>query len=169
MTNHARFVVVVMPNVVFFVVLAVTVLLTAVFGLPWRLLPDVDVTSLWRLVELLLGQVLTVLGVMFIVWGTVTLGLRQAMGEIGSAPEASTLMTTGAYAYCRHPISLGFIFVMPGFAFTFDFVPLLLVTLLYTPLLLANLLYEERELLRRFGDAYSVYSQNVPFLIPRRK
>ena len=82
---------------------------------------------LW-LVELLLGQVLAVFAMIFIVWGVISLGLDRVEGkEIGYTSSTSTLVTTGAYAYCRHPITLGFALATSGFALTFDFVPLLLV------------------------------------------
>lgn len=167
MMKRARFVIVILPNLEFWVVLALSLLLTLTFDLPWRFFPGMDMMSLWRLVELVAGQVLMVLAVMFLVWGSVTIGLEQTLGkEVGGASDTSTLATTGVYAYCRHPITLGFVLAMPAFALTFDFVPLLLVALLFTPLLLAHLVYEERELLRRFGNAYVLYRQTVPFLIP---
>jgi len=165
-----RFVITYMPNILFFLILALSLLLTHFVKLPWQLFPGKDVMLSWRLVELLLGQVLTVLAVMFIVWGVTSLGLGRAEGkEIGYTSNISTLVTTGAYAYCRHPITLGFALATPGFTLTFDFVPLLLVTLIYTPLLLALLVYEEGELLRRFDNIYTVYRQTMPFLIPQPK
>ena len=121
-------------------------------------------------IELFGGMILLILAVMFIVWGVISLGLQRAQGsELGSSKRGSSLITTGAYAFCRHPQTLGFIFATPAFALIFDFVPLLIVALLYTPLLLALLGYEEVDLLRRFGDSYGVYRETVPFIIPRRK
>lgn len=169
-TWRQRFVIIYMPNILFFLILALCLLLIPFVRLPWQLFPGKDVMFPWRLFELLLGQVLMILAVMFIVWGEVSLGLGRAEGkEIGETSATSTLVTSGAYAYCRHPITLGFALATPRFALTYDFVPLLLVTLIYTSLLLALLVYEEVELLRRFGNIYTVYRQTVPFLIPQPK
>jgi protein-S-isoprenylcysteine O-methyltransferase Ste14 len=116
------------------------------------------------------GTVLLIFGVMFITWGVTSLGrVRAQGGEIGASPRTATIVTSGAYAYCRHPQTRGFIFATPAFALIFDFVPLLLVAVIYTPLQLALLVYEERELLRRFGDRYREYHARVRFIIPRRK
>lgn len=92
---------------------------------------------------------------------------RAQGGEIGAVE--STLVTTGAYAYCRHPVTLGFVFATPGFALVFDFVPLMINTILFTPIMIALLVYEEGELLKRFGDEYRSYQKRVPLLIPRRR
>lgn len=157
-----------MPNVLFFIDFILVIILTNLFGIPWFLFPGYDITFLWRFLELLCGYFLTVLAVMFISWGVASLSLSRAEGkEIGNSPETSTLITAGVYAYCRHPITLGFIFATPGFALIFDLVPLLLLTIIFTPMLIAILPYEERELAHRFGKIYSNYRHSVPFLIPR--
>jgi protein-S-isoprenylcysteine O-methyltransferase Ste14 len=94
--------------------------------------------------------------------------MNRAQGsEIGAAE--SSLITTDAYAYCRHPVTLGFAFATPGFALVFDFVPLLINTILFTPIMIALVFYEERELVKRFGDEYISYQKRVPMLIPRRR
>jgi protein-S-isoprenylcysteine O-methyltransferase Ste14 len=107
---------------------------------------------------------------MFIVWGVTSMGRKRAQGdEINRSRRSSQLVTTGAYSYCRHPQTLGFILATPAIALLFDFVPLLIVAIIFTPLQLALLGYEEIELLRRFGDSYGKYREAVPFLIPRGK
>lgn len=151
--------------------LAIVLVVTWFFDqIPWQLLPGVSLLFPWRLAQLIIGQVLLILAVMLITWGVTSVGLRRSQGsEIGEPKRTSTLVTTGAYAFCRHPQTLGFIFATPAFALTFDFVPLLLVALIYTPLQLALLGYEEIELLRRFGNSYEEYRESVSFIIPRRK
>ena len=94
--------------------------------------------------------------------------MNRAQGtEIGA--EESSLITSGAYAYCRHPVTLGFAFATPGFALVFDFVPLLINTFLFTPIMIALVFYEERELVKRFGEECKSYQKRVPMLIPRRR
>ena len=125
---------------------------------------------LWRYIELFIGMILLILAVMFIVWGVTSMGRKRAQGEeINLSRRSSQLVSNGAYSYCRHPQTLGFILVTPAMALIFDFVPLLIVALIFTPLQLALLGYEEIELLRRFGDKYGTYREVVPFIIPRGK
>jgi len=62
----------------------------------------IAMSSLWRLVELILGQILTILAVMFIIWGVNTLVLDRVEGkEIDNTSKTSKLVVKGAYAYCR--------------------------------------------------------------------
>lgn len=140
--------------------------------IPWQLLPIVTYPYPWILhyFELFGGMILLILGVMFIVWGVISMGRKRAQGEeINMSRRSSQLVTTGAYSYCRHPQTLGFILATPAIALIFDFVPLLIVAIIFTPLQLALLGYEEIELLRRFGDSYGTYREAVPFIVPRRK
>ncbi|MFX1485082.1 MAG: methyltransferase family protein, partial [Promethearchaeota archaeon] len=135
---------------------------------PWFFFPGMDVLQLPRLMELIVGQVLVILCVGLMAWGVGSIGLNRAEGgQIGD--RESSLVTSGAYAYCRHPVTLGFVFGTPGFALVFDFVPLLINAVLFTPIMIALLFYEERELLQRYGEEYEAYRKIVPFLIPRRR
>jgi protein-S-isoprenylcysteine O-methyltransferase Ste14 len=169
--SKGQAIIVILPNILYFVILVIAILLTWYFPqIPWQLLPGTSLLYPWRFVELLGGTIFLILAVMFIVWGVTSLGRERAAGsEIGSSRRSSKLVMSGAYAYCRHPQTLGFILATPAFALMFDFVPLLIVALVFTPLQLALLGYEEVELLRRFGDPYGTYREAVPFIIPRRK
>ena len=167
-SSRARFLIVVAPNLVFFVTLIIAILLTFQFSLPWFLFPGMNLLQLPRLFELILGQILVILCVGLEAWGVSSISMNRAQGsEIGASE--SSLITAGAYAYCRHPVTLGFAFATPGFALVFDFVPLLINTILFTPIMIALVFYEERELVKRFGNAYRSYQQKVPMLIPRRR
>ena len=169
---RSRFLIVYLPNIVFFVVLVIMVILFWVYGFPWQLLPGASILFPWpsRLLMLTVGQILVIFGLLFIVWGTTTLGVgRSQGGEIGKTKTHSNLVITGPYAYIRHPTTLGFILITPGFALTFDFLPLLVSWPIISIILLLLLGYEEFELLRRFGDKYNKYREIVPFILPRGK
>jgi len=166
----SSFIIIVLPNLLFFIVLGIVIYLFFLFELPWIFFSGYDVSHPWRLIELILGTVLTIIGLYFFTWGLTTITKDRASGiEIDKTLEFSTLITDGAFALCRHPITLGFIFIMPGFAFIFDFIPLMLVTLIYIPMLISLLFYEEKELNQRFGEVYKNYKNKVPFLFPRIK
>ncbi len=169
-----RFAIIFLPNILYFVILGIALVLTRYLTplIPWQLLPIVIYQYPWilRYFELFGGMILLILAVMFIVWGVISMGRKRAQGEeISMSRRSSQLVTTGAYSYCRHPQTLGFILATPAIALIFDFVPLLIVAIIFTPLQLALLGYEEIELLRRFGDSYGTYREAVPFIIPRGK
>jgi protein-S-isoprenylcysteine O-methyltransferase Ste14 len=164
------FIIVVFPNVLFFIVLGILIYLFFLFELPWIIFPGFDVTNLWRLFELILGTLLMIFGLFIFTWGLNTITRERASGkEIGKTLEYSTLITDGAFSFCRHPITLGFVFMMPGIALIFDFIPLILMTPIYSPMLISLLYYEEKELVQRFGKEYQKYKKEVPFLFPRLK
>lgn len=78
------------------------------------------------------------------------------------------LVVRGPYAYVRHPMISGVVFILFGEALLLASRPhlewaltFLAVNLAYLPLL------EEPMLTRRFGSAYAMYCRHVPRLIPR--
>ncbi|TFG05009.1 MAG: isoprenylcysteine carboxylmethyltransferase family protein [Promethearchaeota archaeon] len=169
--SKKRFLIVQLPNYSFFLVFVISIALTWLIDwIPWILLPGSDITHVWRLIELVFGYMGTILAAMFITWGTVTLSRERASGrEIGKKANDTALISDGAYSYCRHPITLGFLFAISSIFLIFDFVPFLLTAIIYTPILLGLLIYEERELIERFGDAYLQYKKKTRFLIPIKR
>lgn len=77
------------------------------------------------------------------------------------------LVTTGIYAYVRHPQYVGFILVMFGFLLQWP----TLLTLTMFPVLV--FMYgrlarsEERDALAEFGSSYERYRRDVPGFVPR--
>lgn len=90
------------------------------------------------------------------------LGLRQLIGPPGGEP---TLVVTGLYRFVRHPLYTA------GLAFIW-LVPVMTTSVLALNLGLSAYLYvgsrfEEHRLRTEFGDAYAMYQNAVPRLIPR--
>ncbi|MFX0034238.1 MAG: methyltransferase family protein [Candidatus Hermodarchaeota archaeon] len=165
--KSSRFIIVIFPNVLFFIILGIMIYLWFLFELPWLFFPRYDVSFPLRLAELILGYLLTIGGLYFFTWGLTSITRARASGqEIGKSLEYSTLIKSGAFSICRHPITLGFIFILPGVSLIFDLIPLVLMTFIYNPMLIAILFYEEKELIQRFGENYIDYKKKVPFLIP---
>jgi len=75
------------------------------------------------------------------------------------------LSTAGPYAHCRHPMYLCFLlagFLRPEMSYgDFEF---LLIALFYVILAIP---FEERNLKEELGEAYLLYQENVPALLPR--
>ncbi len=107
------------------------------------------------------------------------LGLAVRWAALGSAPpgastrsrrapSASRLNVTGMYSLCRHPVYLGNLFVLMGFALALKswwFVPAaaLVYWLLYRRVIAA----EERFLGERFGAVHRRWAERTPAFWPR--
>lgn len=91
------------------------------------------------------------------------LGLRQFFsGSSQEKPEP--FVTGGLYRLVRHPIytfGLAFLWFSPTMS-----VNSLAFALGVTVYILVGIVFEERKLVREFGEAYRVYKQKTPALIP---
>jgi protein-S-isoprenylcysteine O-methyltransferase Ste14 len=167
-SHRKRVTIVWVPWIVYLIALFVSIILVQMIGLPWLLYPGLYPSSIFRILELLFGVVLLLLGMGLITSGVVTLSYKRAMGHDIEQSVGTSLVSTGMYSYCRHPMTLGIVLATPGLGFIFDFVPMILNTLIASPLLVALLFYEELELMQRFEFTYTKYREKIPFLIPRR-
>ncbi len=90
-------------------------------------------------------------------------------GELNRAVQSTHLVTSGFYAYCRHPITLGYTLLPCGMGLMFQSLGMSICIPLIV--LLINILWlkmwEEPRLEQRFGAAYRHYKRDTPFLLPR--
>lgn len=109
------------------------------------------------------GVGLCLAGFGFAVWARVHIGRNWGMPM--SLREGHELVTSGPYAYVRHPIYSGLMLAMIGSAFTAS-----LLWLLGLPLYFAYFLFsarsEEKTMLAQFPDAYPAYRWRTKMLIP---
>lgn len=87
-------------------------------------------------------------------------GLRQLFEE----QKSGALVTRGLYRLVRHPLytfSLLFIWLSPSVSQ--NSLTVYIGATLYT---LIGAYFEERKLLREFGEAYAIYKNTTPMLIP---
>lgn len=81
--------------------------------------------------------------------------------------ESSTLIKSGPYKYIRHPIYLGAILDLIGFAMISNaFIYFFIIFLINTPLYIWRSLYEEKNNIKKFGDEYLKYKKETSFIIP---
>jgi protein-S-isoprenylcysteine O-methyltransferase Ste14 len=81
--------------------------------------------------------------------------------------EPRTLVTSGCYAYVRHPLYLySTLFLVLNPVMTAQWALLILFSVAY---FIIGGLIEERRLLQEFGDEYLRYRKSVPFIIPSLK
>lgn len=127
--------------------------------------PLYKVSAPWNFI-MLGGQAVSVMLLLVAVLQTDTLsfiGLRQLFED----EKPGQLVTRGLYTLVRHPLylfSLSFLWLGPAMS-----VNSLVFNIGVTAYFIIGAYFEERKLLRDFGEAYSVYKRNTPFLIPGLK
>ena len=90
-------------------------------------------------------------------------------GDVDDAAQSTKLVTTGLYRYTRNPMVLGFLIVLSGIGWLWQSLTAILVIPLVAFILLWVWLKrrEEPQLEQRFGDAYHIYRETTPLIIPR--
>ena len=92
-------------------------------------------------------------------------GLRQVFAHLRHRPVVyPRFRTPFLYQFVRHPMQFGVILAF--WAAPEMIVGRLVFAAGMTTYILIGLYFEERDLVRRFGDAYRVYQQQTPMLIP---
>ncbi len=113
--------------------------------------------------------VLFILGVPWVVW-SVAWQLWKGEGTPVPAVPTKHFLQSGPYRYVRNPMMLGFFFYLSGWAAWINQAGACFGALLLIALLIAEIkLVEEKELEKRFGDAYRQYKKEVPFFVPKFK
>jgi protein-S-isoprenylcysteine O-methyltransferase Ste14 len=95
----------------------------------------------------------------------------QVMGrpEVEAAKHEQKLVTTGMHGRVRHPLYVGHMLMMLGWSVGSGLVVCYALTAFAILTGAIMLPLEEKELERRFGEAYQEYKKNVPMLIPRAR
>ena len=120
-------------------------------------------------------QITTIIGIVVAVFGFIIMsvcilkyfmqlsGLKKVIGH----EPGNELMITGIHKIVRHPLyTATFIFIW-GLLILYPYLSLLIVDTIITAYTLIGLHFEEQKLEKEFGNAYRVYKQKVPMLIPR--
>jgi protein-S-isoprenylcysteine O-methyltransferase Ste14 len=111
-----------------------------------------------------------------LLFGTGVALVQKATGDLARfgdgtpAPQAPArrLVTTGSYAWCRHPMFLGYDLAAWGVALLLASPGMLLISLPVMLFLQVRFLYREEMLLeKRFHQAWRDYRERVPLLVPR--
>jgi protein-S-isoprenylcysteine O-methyltransferase Ste14 len=120
---------------------------------------------------MLLAAFCTLVGLLWITWSysyLVFVGKGSPVEAFGIALEPTEqLVTFGPYAYLRHPMIFGVLWVLLGIAFYARSLSALILVPVIALLAWAHLLiWEEFGLEQRFGEEYKLYRKNVRALIP---
>lgn len=108
------------------------------------------------------GAVLCIVGVAFAIWARVVLGRNWGMPmTLHDDPE---LVTSGPYRYVRHPIYTGLTAMFIGTSLVYPLAALpSAFAIAYS---VFSALREERDMAKRFPEAYREYKKRSKMLVP---
>lgn len=115
---------------------------------------------------------LFLIGIFWITWAysyILFVGKGLPLEAFGRALHPTQyLVTTGPYAYTRHPMVFGIASLLLGIAvLRGSIVGVVMVPLIMLIATVYLAIFEEKALEKRFGEDYNEYSCNVPMILPR--
>ncbi len=116
----------------------------------------------WASALAAMGCALCVAGLVFAAWARVALG--RSWGMPMTLHEQPELVTSGPYRYVRHPIYTGMSAMVIGTMLVFP--PLLAWCIGMLVYMVVSARREERDMTRRFPDAYPQYKRRSRMLVP---
>ena len=140
------------------------------FGLCYILwLPfPIILSPLVQTISLILGSLLFFSGLGLILWGRLTLGKHYYVSTSLGAPlfMDHQLITTGPFAFVRHPMYLGILLAGMGGIFLYRTWTMVFITANFFGLLV-RVKREEEALAKEFGEQWQAYSSRVPAFLPK--
>lgn len=133
----------------------------------WR--PIVTNLPGWaQVTALIVGTLLYFPGIGLILWGRLTLGRFHNVSSTQGVQLFADhqLITTGPFAYVRHPMYLGFWMAALGGLLLYGTWTMAMI-LLGAPVFVKRARREEEALVSAFGEDYETYRRKVPAFIPR--
>jgi protein-S-isoprenylcysteine O-methyltransferase Ste14 len=126
----------------------------------YHLIPIYNLNEL-NMVFLIFGTILIILGIIF--WISAVI-----ISRIDREVESNNLVTTGIYAYVRHPIYAAFFYIAIGLILiSQNIILFVLPVMFWTFLTVAMIRTEEKWLIERYGNDYINYSKKVNRFFPK--
>ncbi len=126
----------------------------------FHIIPIYKINKL-NMVFLIFGAILIISGIAF--WISAVL-----MSKITTEIENNNLVTTGIYAYVRHPIYAAFFYIATGLILASQNILLFLLPIIFWVFLtVAMIKTEEKWLVDKYGEDYIDYSKKVNRFIQR--
>jgi protein-S-isoprenylcysteine O-methyltransferase Ste14 len=148
------------------------VVLVIIPALIIHLLPEsiiISITGINKSVLNIFGIVMVFAGALLFVQSIILVAII-GKGTLAPWNPAGRLVVTGLYKHMRNPMILGVVILLLAESFLFKSAFILIWSIIF---FIGNHIYfkikEEPDLLKRFGDEYKEYMQNVPRWIPRLK
>jgi len=112
--------------------------------------------------------ILSVLGFVLIVVGTIFWLSANVNSRIDDGIRNNQLITTGIYSKVRHPIYAAFLYAVTGAILIFDNLFLIFLPVIFWLILTVVIKNtEEKWLIEWYGDYYLIYSRKVNRFIPK--
>lgn len=140
--------------------IGIVMLSTTLIPLPWLYI-QVWPTGLW---PFWLGAGFTIAGLMFAIWAREHLGRNWSRSV--TIKQDHELITTGPYAFVRHPIYTGILTGFLGSAIAVSQVRGWIVLALIFFALWLKLRMEEQWMRSQFGETYVAYAHQTAALVP---
>jgi protein-S-isoprenylcysteine O-methyltransferase Ste14 len=125
--------------------------------------------ALENIARIILGIIVVFIG-MYLLVECILLFNQIGKGTLAPWSPAQHMVIVGPYRYMRNPMILGVLLILLGESVCFSSLPVLLW---FAAAFIINHIYfimsEEPGLVKRFGDEYEQYRENVPRWMPRRK
>ena len=114
-------------------------------------------------------SILSIVGGLYLLGSTIRMFAEIGQGTLAPWTPTQKLVVYGIYRYMRNPMITGVLLILLGESFLFGSIWIYLWFLFF---LIGNHFYfiksEEPGLVKRFGNEYVRYAENVPRWIPRR-
>lgn len=115
-----------------------------------------------------LNMVFLIFGTILIIFGIVFWIQAVLISKINREVENHNLVTTGIYAYVRHPIYAAFFYIATGLILISQNIILFILPVIFWAFLtVAMIKTEEKWLIDKFGNDYIDYSKKVNRFIPK--
>lgn len=115
-----------------------------------------------------LNMVFLIFGTIFIISGIAFWIQAVLISKIDREVKNNKLVTTGIYAYVRHPIYAAFFYIAIGLILITQNIILFILPVIYWVFLtVAMIKTEEKWLIDKFGNDYIDYSKKVNRFIPK--
>ena len=111
----------------------------------------------------IVGIIICLAGFMLAIWARVHLGRNWGMPM--SVKKDAKLVTTGPYAYIRHPIYAGILLAMLGSALA-SIMWWLVAFVIFSIYLVYSSRVEEKVMMQQFPDKYPEYKKKTKMLVP---
>ncbi len=114
------------------------------------------------------GIIMIIIGLCLIIIGLII--YFKTLFVINKAYNSGKLVTTGTFAYVRHPLYSGFIlFIIPGIVCLFNSWILFFIPLFYYIIFKIMIKKEEDYCIKKFGEEYIDYKMRVNAIFPKIK
>ncbi|HTX61742.1 MAG TPA: isoprenylcysteine carboxylmethyltransferase family protein [Methanobacterium sp.] len=116
-------------------------------------------------IMIIAGFVIMITGMVF------NLLVRRDLGKnwvpLSKTTEGQELVTSGVYSKIRHPFYASILILFLGVAVMAGNIYALLFFMLFIISIWIRIKKEEEELIKKFGDEYGIYMEEVPMLLPK--